>query len=112
MAQKKSAISALSPLLLGYGFLRIGQQSLIFSMFLPREGRPEGGGAAGGQFAVAGGCVEEREFLERGVDTLGVDVAMKETPDLIFRQSLGGFLDCLANAVGDGVTGGVAEEEG
>jgi hypothetical protein len=39
-------------------------------------------------------------------------MAVKETPDLIFRQSLRGLLESLANAVGDRVTGGVAEEEG
>jgi hypothetical protein len=39
-------------------------------------------------------------------------MAVKETPDLIFRQSLRGLLESLANAFGDRVTGGVAEEEG
>jgi hypothetical protein len=65
-AKKKSAISAFSPLLLGYGCVRIGEQFLIFCLFLRGEGRPEGGGAARGRFAVAAGCVEEHQLLESG----------------------------------------------
>ena len=61
---------------------------------------------------MGGECAEGNEFFEGSVDTVGLDVAMKEAPDLILRQSGVGCLDGLANTVGNGVPGGHAEEEG
>ena len=52
------------------------------------------------------------ELFEGSVDAVAVDVAMKETPDLMLRQSAVGGLDGFADTVGDGVPGGHAEEVG
>jgi hypothetical protein len=55
---------------------------------------------------------EGNECFEGSVDTVALDVTMKEAPDLILRQSVIGGLDRFADTVGDGVSGRHAEEEG
>jgi hypothetical protein len=61
---------------------------------------------------VGGECVESDECFEGRVDTVTLDVAVKETPDLILRQAVAGGVNGFADAVGNGVSGGLAEEEG
>ncbi len=60
---------------------------------------------------MAGECAEGEEFLEGIVDTVALEVAMKDASDLILRQSMVGCLNGLANTVGDGIPGGHAEEQ-
>jgi hypothetical protein len=55
---------------------------------------------------------EGKECFEGSVDTVALDVTMKEAPDLILRQSVIGGVDRFADMVGDGVPGGHAEEDG
>jgi hypothetical protein len=108
----KSAKSAIRVLLFGHQLLCIGLRCLVFFLPRPGGGRPEGGGAASGGFAVADDCVDHHQLFEGGIDTVAVNVAMEKTPDLIFGQSFGGCLESLANTVGNRVTGGIAEEKG
>ena len=74
----------LSPLLPGREIVPIGFPCLVFFLLFPTGG-PEGGGAASGGLVLAADCVEEHQLLEGGIDTVGADVAMKETPDLMLR---------------------------
>jgi hypothetical protein len=60
----ESAVSALSPLLFCYLFVRIFRQSTYFVLLVAGAGRPEGGGPAPGEFAVAAGCVEGDQLFE------------------------------------------------
>ena len=86
---------------------------LIFFAFLLLDSRPEGSGSTSGGLTSSVECAAQgNEFFEGSVDTVALDVAVKETPDLIFRQSAAGGLDGFADTVGDGVPGGHAEEEG
>lgn len=55
---------------------------------------------------------EGNECFEGCVDTVALDVTMKEAPDLILRQSVIGGVDGFADMVSDGVPGGHAEEDG
>ncbi len=57
-------------------------------------------------------AAQGHEFFEGSVDKVALDVAVKETPDLILRQSVAGGLDGFADTVGDRVPGRHAEEEG
>ncbi len=60
---------------------------------------------------MAADCVEGQQLFEGSIDAVAWDMAMEETNDLILRQSYWGLLECFANTVGNGVTGGVSEEE-
>ena len=71
-----------------------------------------GRGSTSGGLAVGAESTEGHECFESSVDTVALEVTMKEAPDLILRQSIVGGLDRLANTVSDGVPGGHAEEEG
>ena len=68
-------------------------------MFVLLDGRPVGRGTTPCGLAVSGESAEGNEFFKSSVDTVALDVTMKETPDLILRQSvaggLDGFADCL-----------------
>ena len=55
---------------------------------------------------------EGNECFESSVDTAGLHVAMKEAHNLRLRQSVAGGVNGFADAVGDGISGGHAEEEG
>ena len=57
-------------------------------------------------------CAQGYEAFEGGVNAAALDVAVEEAPDLRLRQSVVGGLDSFADTVGDGVSGGRAEEEG
>jgi hypothetical protein len=61
---------------------------LIFFVFARFEGRPEGGGSTSRGLAANGEWAEGNEFFKGSVDTVALDVAMKEAPDLILRQSV------------------------
>jgi len=63
-----------------------------------------------GLFAVGGERAEGGKLFERSIDAFATDVAIEETTDLIPCEAVGGGLDGLANAVGDGVSGSQAEE--
>jgi hypothetical protein len=65
-------------------------------VFVLPDGRPVGRGTTP---CGLGESAEGNEFFKSSVDTVALDVTMKETPDLILRQSvaggLDGFADCL-----------------
>src|ERR1700722_5930123 len=81
-------------------------------MFVLLECQPLGRGPPSGGLGARAEGAEGNEFFQGVVDTVALDVAMKETPDLILRQSAIGSLDGFPDTVGDGVSGGHAEEEG
>jgi hypothetical protein len=108
----KSARKRDKSALFGHQLVCIGLRCLVFFLPWPGGGRPEGGGAASGGLAVADDCVDHHQLLEGGIDAVAVDVAVEESPDLVFRQSFGGCVESLANTVGNRVTGGIAEEKG
>src|SRR6202167_558538 len=74
------------------------------------DGQPECGASTACLLCVRGECAEGGKLFERSIDAFPIDVAIEETADLIPREPVGGGLDGLANAVGDGVSGGQAEE--
>ena len=57
-------------------------------------------------------CAQRDKGFEGGVDARGIEVAVKDAPNLVFRQSFFGGLYGFADAVGDGIAGGHAEEHG
>jgi hypothetical protein len=79
-------------------------------VFVIFDGGPEGRGPTSGGLALGGEGAEGYECFEASVDTVALDVTVKEVPDLRLRQAVAGGLDRFANAVGDGVPGGYAEE--
>ena len=46
-------------------------------------------------------CAQGNEVFEGRVEAVALDVAVKEAPDLILRQSVVGGLDGFADTVGD-----------
>jgi hypothetical protein len=61
-------------------------------------------------FRVGGECADGGKLFERSIEAFAADVAIEETTDLIPGEAVGGGFGGLANAIGDGVSGGQAEE--
>jgi hypothetical protein len=76
------------------------------------DGRPVSGGSPPGGLATLVQGAESNECFEGSVDTVALDVAMKEAHNLRLRQCAAGGVNGFANTVGDGISGGHAEEEG
>src|SRR5277367_2605849 len=76
------------------------------------DGRPVSGGSPPGGLATLVQGAESNECFEGSVDTIALDVAMKEADDLRLRQCAAGGVNGFADTVGDGISGGHAEEEG
>jgi len=70
-----------------------------------------GRGSTSGGLAMGGEGAHVFECFEGCVDTVALDVTVKEAPDLMLRQSVAGGIDGFADAVGDGVSGGHAKEK-
>jgi hypothetical protein len=66
------------------------------------DGRPAGGGPPSGGRSSRGEGAEGNHFFEGSVDTVGLDVAVKETPDVMPGESFVGGFDGFADTVGDG----------
>jgi hypothetical protein len=81
-------------------------------VFVLWDERPEGRGPPSGGLGADSECAEGQEFIEGNVDSVALEMPMKEAPDLILQQPTVGYLIGLTNTVGDGVAGGHAEEEG
>ena len=81
-------------------------------MLVRWDGRPAGGwSSAGGLVSDVQGA-QGNECFESSVDTAGFHVAMKQAHNLILRQGSAGAVNGFADTVGDGISGGPAEEEG
>jgi hypothetical protein len=72
----------------------------VFVLF---NGQPAGRGSTSGGLVAGGEGAEVSECFESSIDTVALDVTVKEAPYLILRQSVAGGLDCFANAVSDGI---------
>ena len=76
------------------------------------DGRPVSGGPARGGLATLVQGAESNECFEGSVDTVALDVAMKEADNLRLRQCAAGGVNGFADTVGDGISGGHVEKKG
>jgi hypothetical protein len=66
-------------------------------VFVLQNGQLVGRGSTSGGLAVGGESAESNEFFKGSVDTVALDMTMKEAPDLILRQSVAG--DSMASRI-------------